>query len=723
MTPEGTGKSFASAFAVREEHPDKALFLVHREEIARQAMETYKKVFGNSKKMGMLTGNRKDYHADIIFSTMQTMSKDDNLKWFNRDYFNVIVIDEVHRAGAPTYQKIINHFKPNLYLGMTASPERTDDFDIFALFDHNIACEIRLQDALSDDLLCPFHYFGITELEFDGRTPGDKAEFKDFTQIEKSKRAEYVIEQAEFYGYSGDRLRGLVFCSRTEEAQFMADEFRNHGYRAVSLGGANSPDEREDAISKLMMEESPEALDYIFTVDIFNEGVDIPAVNQIIMLRPTESPIVFVQQLGRGLRKAYEKEFVVIIDFIGNYNNNYLIPTALSGDRSYNKDNMRRYVESGNRIIPGASTIHFDPISRKRIFQSIDSAKTNTLKLIRESYKNLKYKMGRIPQIKDFKEHGEIEISKIFDKFGSYHNFLKKYEKDYRIEFTEEEENIIEYLSSKLARGKRPDELIFLKLIADGEEESFYQMKQVLYEEYGIGVDEQRKLSIGNNLLNLFVTKQHQKKFKHCVLVEVEDGNLRPAKRFLELLEKQEFKNQIVEICKYGLDRYETEYVNRYKDTDLVIGKKYSYEDVCHLLNWENNLTPLNIGGYFYDVATKTLPVFINYEKSEEAVQYNDRFISPTNLIALSKHPRKINSPDADHIYKRKAEDKDNLILLFVRKNKDDNEAKEFYFLGEINAVGQPKPVNMEKEGTSAFEINYELDVPVRTDLYSYITE
>ena len=181
-------------------------------------------------------------------------------------------------------------------------------------------------------------------------------------------------------------------------------------------------------------------MDYIFTVDIFNEGVDIPEINQVIMLRPTQSPVVFVQQLGRGLRKFPEKEYVVILDFIGNYTkNNYMIPIALSGDRSYNKDAMRRYVHEGSRIIPGSSTVYFDEISRKRIYESIDKAKTNEIKLLKEAYLNLKYKLGRIPKIKDFKDFGSIDIKKFFNyknsnknkEFGSYHEFLKMYEDDY----------------------------------------------------------------------------------------------------------------------------------------------------------------------------------------------------------------------------------------------------------------------------------------------------
>lgn len=184
---------------------------------------------------------------------------------------------------------------------------------------------------------------------------------------------------------------------------------------------------------------------------------------EVLMLRPTESPIVFVQQLGRGLRKAEDKEYVVIIDFIGNYTNNYMIPIALSGDRSYNKDSIRRYVAEGTRIIPGASTIHFDEISRKRIFQSIDSARTNDVRLLKESFEQLKYRLGRISTVLDFKKYGSVDVSKYFEKFGSYYAFLiKYYSGEYKIRSSEEEACIIEFISKKVTNMKRIYELALL---------------------------------------------------------------------------------------------------------------------------------------------------------------------------------------------------------------------------------------------------------------------
>jgi hypothetical protein len=192
---------------------------------------------------------------------------------------------------------------------------------------------------------------------------------------------------------------------------------------------------------------------------------------------------------------------------------------------------------------------------------------------------------------------------------------------------------------------------------------------------------------------------------------------------FEQSLKNYSFKEMINELITFGISQYKKYYAKRYKDTALQLYQKYTYEDVCLLLNWKKDMNAQNIGGYFYDKDTHTMPVFINYEKNDDAIAYEDRFISEDQLIALSKHPRKITSSDADHIYHRTEADRDNRNYLFLRKNKDDQEAKEFYFLGEIRAEGQPEQITMDKTGDSAFEIQYHLDNPVRDDIYDYIIE
>ena len=721
LSSTGTGKSLASAFMLREMGTKRALFVVHREQIAKQTMKSYKRVFGSSRTYGLLSGNSREFGSDFLFATMQMLSKEDILSHYSPEDFDVIILDECHHVGAESYQKIMRYFKPKFWLGMTASPD-TNQYDIYSIFDHHIAYEIRLQQALEEDLLCPFHYFGITDLEINGEVFDDNAGVKNFSNLISDARVDYVIDKANYYGFSGDRVKGLIFCSRKDEAKELSNKFNERGLRTEVLTGEDTQERRESVIARLTNDEDGEdQLDYIFTVDIFNEGVDIPEINQVIMLRPTQSPVVFIQQLGRGLRKYEGKEYVVILDFIGNYMNNFMIPIALSGDRSYNKDAMRRYIREGARVIPGSSTIHFDEISKKRIYASIDTARTNDMKLLRESYRTLKYKLGRIPTMQDFKKFGSVDVTKIFEKCGSYHNFLKKYETEYHVHLTNQEEIIIEYFSKKLIAYKRIHELEMLRmLISRGNR--LLQYQKLLQEKYHVGMNEQVERSVIRNLKNEFPKEEERRKYADCDLVEKNtDGSYSLSSKFQKALLNKNFKQMILELLNFGIEQWKEKYGQIYRDTNFTLYQKYTYEDVCRLLNWNKNLNAQNIGGYYYDSDTKTLPVFINYHKAEDAIAYEDRFVSEGHLIALSKHPRKITSSDAVHIYKQSEEDKNNRIFLFVRKNKDDNEAKEFYFLGEIFAEGNPRQIYMEKTKDNAFEIDYRLDVPVRSDIYDYI--
>ncbi|MGM9979116.1 MAG: DUF3427 domain-containing protein [Clostridium sp.] len=721
ISSTGTGKTYLSAFELSNYKPEKALFIVHREQIARQALESYKDVFGDTKTMGILSGNSKDFNKEIIFSTIQTLSKDDVLYSFKKEEFDYIVIDEVHKAGANSYQKVVNYFTPKFLLGMTATPERNDNFDIFKMFDNNIAYEIRLQQALEEDLLCPFHYFGISDITIDGIELGDNS---DFRFLVAEERVNHIIDKIEFYGYCGDRVKGLIFCSNKKEARELSNIFNSRGYKTVALTGEDSQEVRENAIKRLEQDEIDNSLDYIFTVDIFNEGVDIPSINQIIMLRPTQSAIIFVQQLGRGLRKSKFKEYVVIIDFVGNYNNNFLIPIALSGDRTFNKDTIRKYVLEGSRVIPGCSTINFDEISKKRIFQSIDSANFNDIKMIKNEYTELKQKIGKIPTLMDFDKYNAIDPLRFFENknLKSYYGFLNKYEKEYTIKLNSLEKLFIEFISKKLASGKRPHELLLLKSILNKDDNLISKLSENLKNNYNIDFSLITRKNVINVLTNEFLTGQDKKTYEKCIFIQKQNDDYIVSKEFYSLLKNKDFKDMISELIEFGLNRYKKNYSNRYENTSFQLYQKYTYEDVCRLLEWEKGEVALNIGGYKFDKNTKTYPVFINYDKHEsieDSINYEDRLLSESQLIAISKSGRTKKSDDVVQIYNA---EKDNVSMyLFIRKNKDDKISKEFYFLGKIKAIGEPKEFIMKNTTKTAVEIKYQLFTPIRSDIYDYI--
>ena len=734
ISATGTGKTYASAFAMRDLGFKRVLFLVHRNQIVKQAKKSFERVFGNTRTMGIVSGESRDFDKDYIFATIQTMSKEDIYSQYDKSYFDAIVFDEAHHTSASSYKRIMDYFKPKFTLGMTATPDKRDDQfagkNIYELFNHQIAYEIRLQEALEEDLLCPFHYFGITDIAMHD-SEATYTNIDDFRYLTSDERVTRVMEQARYYGHSGNRVKGLIFCSRVEEAKELSKKFNERGWRTIALSGVNSEKERENAIDRLVMDtevndKGEGQLDYILSVDVFSEGVDIVEINQVIMLRPTESPIVFIQQLGRGLRKAKEKEFVVILDFIGNYTNNFMIPIALSGDRTYNKDNIRRYVLEGTRMIPGASTLHFDEISRKKIFKAIDNANFSDIKLIKENYINLKNKLGYIPRLIDFDRFGEMDVLRIFDNnsLGSYYKFLMKYEKEYTIRLNETEEKFIEFISKKLANGKRMLDLEMINCILIYRNHLFAKLKEIVKEKYAHELTELEKISIKNILTNEFPTGSQAKTYEKCIFIEQEGDDFRIAEEFDQLLENQAFKNMIQELITFGLSRYQIQYSNTYQDTSLVLYKKYTYEDVCRLLNWEHGEVALNIGGYKYDKHTKTFPVFINYDKADDisaTTKYEDHFLNNATLVAISKSGRSIKSEDVQnflHAYERGIK-----VPLFVRKNKDDKVSKEFYFLGYMNASGKTEEIIMPGTTKSAVEIEWNLKVPVREDIYEYIVK
>jgi len=412
--------------------------------------------------------------------------------------------------------------------------------------------------------------------------------------------------------------------------------------------------------------------------------------------------------------------------FIGNYNNNFMIPMALSDDRSYNKDTIRKFVAEGSRVIPGCSTINFDTVAKKRIYQAIDNVNFNKVDYIKESYKNLKFRLGRIPSYMDFEEHDSMDLARLFENksLGSYHNFLLKYDDDYTTDFNDQQMKYLEFISKKLAIGKRPHELIVIKDIINGEKKLMGHLHQQLTDVYHIDCYDKTMTSVFNVLSNEFQTSLAKKTFAEATIIDYRDGKKYVNKRFRECLLDLEFRDHVLELVEFGLYRYKKYYGNNYQGTSLQLYQKYSYEDVCRLLEWEQNVVSLNIGGYKYDQPTKTFPVFINYHKEEDisdTIKYEDRFLSPSDMTAISKSKRTLKSNDVDTFIHSK--ELGVSIELFVRKNKDDKGSKEFYYLGRTHIVGDPVPFKMGDTQVDAVELTHQLDTPVREDIYEYITE
>jgi len=730
ISATGTGKTYASAFAVKDFNPNKFLFIVHREQIAKQSIKAYKKIFNNQdKKFGLLTGNSKDCEADYLFSTIQTMSKEKNFSSYKPKEFDYIVIDEVHKAGALSYIKIMSHFKPKMWLGMTASPERTDHFDIYELFDHNIAHEIRLKEALEEDLLCPFHYFGITDIEINGAIAEDK--FDNFNYLISKERTDYLIEKSEYYGFSGDRIKALVFCSRKDEAKLLSNEFNKKGYSTIALTGEDSQKMRENAIFRLTNDDINNKLDYIFTVDIFNEGVDIPEINQVLLVRPTQSPIIFVQQLGRGLRKFKNKEYLVVLDFIGNYNNNFMIPIALSGDRSYNKDNLRHFLMERNKLIPGSSSINFDKISKERIFNSINNTSFSKKSLYKEKYINLKFKIGKIPMLTDFYENGDLDPFLILDhgRIDNYHDFLDYVDTDYNGFLSENENNSLKFLSKWLSNGKRPHELIILKFLINKRFFTIKDIEEILYKDYNIQNDIESIVSAINFLKMDFITKKEHSKYENVSFLndlnffENSESLLKNNKfvisdKFDEFLTNNCFYNHINDLIDYSLLKYVDIYNNPVDGVNLSLYAKYSRKDICRILNWENDDSSTIYG---YRIKYNTCPIFVTYDKHEDissSTKYQDEFENNEIFSWMTRSNLNLNSKEVKEVidYKKNSIG----IHLFIKKS--DDEGKEFYYIGPIKPIDHNQTTITNDDGIELPVVNFKfkLDNPIEEELYDY---
>lgn len=269
ISATGTGKTYASAFAMRELGFKRVLFLVHRGQLARQTKKSYEKIFDKSVSMGLVGAGYSDYDRDYVFATVQTLNRDEHLRKYAPDDFDCIILDEAHHSSANTYQKVMNYFTPKLWLGMTATPDkRDDDIDgknIYQIFNYQIAYEIRLQQAMEENMLCPFHYFGITDVSLlgDKEIKSKKLTESSFNQLVGDERVKHIIEQANYFGHSGDRVKGLIFCSRIDESVELSNKFNQtinpetgRFFRTIALNGEATEEERQRAFERLAMDEN-----------------------------------------------------------------------------------------------------------------------------------------------------------------------------------------------------------------------------------------------------------------------------------------------------------------------------------------------------------------------------------------------------------------------------------------------------------------------------------
>lgn len=716
----GTGKTYLSIFDVEQQKPRKVLYIAHREMILKKSEKSFTTILPNIN-TGFLTGTSKNINADYLFASVFTLAKDEILQKFTKDEFDYIIIDEVHHAGAKSYEKIINYFSPKFLLGLTATPERSDGYDIFKLFHNNIPYEIRLQKAMEADLLCPFHYYGITDITVNGEEINDKSDFTKLVSEERIRHIEKAIKLYRNYTYP---VKGLIFCSRIDEAKALSEQLNHDGFYTKYLTGENSDAERESVVEELESNSNP--LQYIITVDIFNEGVDIPSVNQVVMLRPTQSAIIFVQQLGRGLRKDPEKSYVSVIDFIGNYENNFFIPIALYGDNSYNKDNLRKTLGTGSAGLPGTSTVQISEVARKKIFESISNTNFNTLKLLKGEYEKLSMRLGHTPNMMDFVNHGFIDPFLFINYKGSYYAFKCLMAKK---EPTISYKHIcsLQFISIEFARGIRLHEVLLLQLLLNRTEITLSFFRSEL-KKYGVSLHRDDIQGLCRTLSPNYYRENDKSKYGNISYIEYDENSnvIIKSASFKSLLQNNIYRKEIEDVLQYAINKATLKGNEKYHSNNLVLYRKYTRKDVFKLLNFDKDQNPQNVGGYIIQEVNgqKKCPVFVTYKKAEEtssSTKYEDYFIDNVRFNWMSKNKRYIKSPDVKDILEQ--ETNKIQIPLFIKK--DDNEGADFYYLGMMHV--DPTSAKQEKISDDngnllpVVNLQYDLQPPLTQNMFNYL--
>ncbi len=719
----GTGKTYLAAFDVQQFKPKRLLFVVHREQILLSAMASFKNILGGKDSdYGILSGSQKQVDARYLFATVNMASKESICEQLGATAFDYIIIDEAHRVSQnqvnekqSMYQKLMNFYKPQFMLGMTATPERSDGTNVYAYFDYHLAYEISLLNALDNDLLAPFHYIGVTDYEKDGQVIDDNTNLKHLVSDE---RVDYIIEKTDYYGPREDNVHGLIFVSRIKEGRELIIKLKERGINAVFVSSEDKVETRENAVQQLIDEE----IQYIVTVDIFNEGVDIPCLNQIIMMRPTQSSIIFLQQLGRGLRKYPGKESVTVLDFIGNYDENYMIPMAFDNSHTSNKEKIRKQIISPS--VSGVSTINFEEIARNRVLNAVSKVQLDSMKRFRDAYKSLRDKIGlRPPMLLDFAKIGNVTVPDIVNKFKNLYNMQAKFEEHFSKSLNKEQYSFLDFVSREITVSKRPLEAWILKsllnkyLLTDEDIMSKFKSQHIFCDN--------ESLDSAAAILDLsYFMKKNREKYGNIALVNRTNGNWEFTPEFKLSLQSPIFRDYFIDALDANLSQVKKN-PSSYQ-TRFTIGEKYYRADVIKLLNWQKEQNAQNVGGYIMRPDSKFLPVFIALEKTEKfqnKMAYEDEFLDRSMMRWFSKSGRSKSSNTEKQVIDHK---EFGMIQLFVKKSDDDKrEGNDFYYLGSARVIKSEDTsrVNSDDKEVKLINFTIQLEHEVNLSLYRALTE
>ncbi|MGP2656193.1 DEAD/DEAH box helicase [Malaciobacter sp. WC5094] len=706
----GTGKTYLSIFDVKKFNPKKMLFIVHRENILIKAMNSFHASIKN-KSMGLYTGNKKELEKDYVFATIQSLHN--RVNEFKQNTFDYIIVDEAHHICSPSYKKVIEYFNPNFLLGLTATPNRMDNENIYEYFDDNIACDIRLNEALEQKLITPFHYYGVNDVSIDYSSSNIDKIYELTKLLMVNKRVDFIIEKMNFYSFSGVKRKALAFCASKEHCFFMEKNFNKKGIKSISLTSDNTISSREKAIKSL--EDDMDDLEVIFCVDIFNEGIDIPCINTILMLRPTNSSIVFAQQLGRGLRKHKDKEFLTLIDFIGNHDKAFLIALAMLGNKKIDKESVKISILNNFAIFQNAF-ISIDKISKKRILDQINKENFNSIKYLKDEYFKFKdYLQNKIPMLCDYINYNDfIDPLKFISESKSYIEFLLKVEKDTKYE---DLCNDIEFIKTcrfieYLLPVKRVYEFVILRILSKNKKISFIFLEKEL-EKYQERVDKNTLLHAINFLKQDYFDKAQI--LRYPKLLEFKDGYIYKSEIFDRLLKDENKKIFIEESINYGIINYEKNFGLSYLGVPaLKLYEKYNMLNIAQLCNFNKIHSSFRGSGFLKFNNDFFLFITIDKHKYLKAQKYVNDFVSKEVFTYSSKPSHSSDKGDGLRLVKNKEYQVN--LHIFVRKYASvDKKTQSFIYLGLADCISY--------KNNKPIDLKLKLRTPLNSKLYEEFTK
>ena len=691
----GTGKTYLAAMDIKnffENKEKRFLFLAHREELLENAILVCKKIMKiGENKIGRIFGGRKETEKKIIFATVQSLQN--NYFEFSKDYFDYIVIDEFHHSSAKSYTKILNYFNPKFLLGLTATPERMDGKDILELCDYNLVGEMGLKRAMEQDLIAPFHYFGINDETFDyEKIPYKNGKYQEdilVKNLSNNKRVDYIIESIKKIGFDGEKMSCIAFCENINHVNFMNKNFNKNGYISEILTSRTSKFEREKILEDFKNKKS----EILCVVDILNEGIDIPNINLLLFLRPTFSSTIFTQQIGRGLRKFENKDFVTIIDFIGNHKKDYIIAKFFYEEMLNNKnilyskkEKLIKEIKTNFENIPMASYVELDRICQERIINKIEKINFNSKIMLKEAYDSFKNEIGKnddeILEILDFDRNIELFIE-LSSKYSSFYIAQKNLESNSIDELNFSNIEFLSYLEKKLTLVE-PFTYLIMDLFLDKKIKNITES------------DVLKKYKNYFNILefkNTYLIKRILKELVEDEILDFESNsefknekNYKISKKYKNnFFKDKNFLKRLKQLIILGLSEFKNNDISQFNENILINYKEYKRIELQILLD---SKVPKGSWRAGYANTEKDICLFVTYDKShilQENLKY-DNSLHSDDIIQWISQPKTYHASSVGQMFIKHRE-KGIKVHIFVRKFAflDNKKTNPFIYLGNAN--------------------------------------